>query len=497
MGEEVPTKRKQGRSAPVLPWMRRAISVEELATYPVDSLGALDPRIVSHLASRGIETVFSIQKEVWEMTCGGLSKLHDVCFSAPTGSGKTLAYALPIVNALAEKSRQAYLSIQCIVVLPTRGLAMQVQSVIQPLGESVGLKSIAVCGSISVGEEADELMGNCPYCIAVFTPGRLVSHIESTPGFAEKVRNVSFIVVDEADRLLRQRYNDWLPKIWSIHDSKNVLKFIVSATLTRDPSKLDALRLHAPRFVTFLQEEHKYKLPATLEETKIVVADRDKPAALCTLLMNNLCQSNDAGCIVFVSAVETAATLTHLLNCIENKYSAGIGRGSPNSPIVLEYSAATPPKDREAALLEFRKGSCNVLVCSDAITRGIDIQGVGTVINYDAPVYAKTYVHRAGRTARAGKRGKVITLLRKEDVRHFKDMLRKADNNYVKDEVLDSETLIQARSWVNEALDTMKIDNNVAGLHCIVPSNKKRHCPTHRKDGNSGYYSGIPEVHIL
>jgi len=497
MGEEVPSKRKEGRSAPVLPWMRRAVSVEELATYPVDSLGGLDQRILSHLASKGFENVFSIQKEVWEMTCGGQSKLHDVCFSAPTGSGKTLAYALPIVNALAVKSNQTYIPVQCIIVLPTRGLAMQVQSVIQPLGESVGLKSIAVCGSVSVREEANELMGTCRYSIAVFTPGRLVSHIESTHGFAERVKSTSFLVVDEADRLLRQRYNDWLSKIWSIHDGTNVLKFIVSATLTRDPSKLDALRLHAPRFVTFVQEEHKYKLPTTLEETKIVVADRDKPAALCTLLMNNLCHSKDAGCIVFVSAVETASILTRLLNCIESRYDAGIGGGNPHDTKIVEYSAATPPKDRETVLSEFRKGSCKVLVCSDAITRGIDIQGVGTVINYDAPVYAKTYVHRAGRTARAGKRGKVITLLRKEDVRHFKDMLRKADNNYVKDEVLESETLIQARHWVTEALDTMNIDNNGAEMHDVVPKATKKHCPSHRKAGTSGHYSGIPEVHIL
>jgi superfamily II DNA/RNA helicase len=106
---------------------------------------------------------------------------------------------------------------------------------------------------------------------------------------------------------------------------------------------------------------------------------------------------------------------------------------------VEEYSGRVDRREREQTIRRFEAGETQVLVCSDAITRGIDIPNVELVINYDAPVYAKTYVHRAGRTARAGREGKVVTMLRKEDVRHFKDMLRKADNNYVKDETVAAE----------------------------------------------------------
>ena len=143
------------------------------------------------------------------------------------------------------------------MVLPTRGLALQVQSVMQPLGHAMGLDSVAICGTMSVADEAEILMKEdvLGMDMAVFTPWRLVSHIESTHGFSEKLKNVSFLVIDEADRLLRQRYNYWIAKFLTCHGNMpRLVKFVVSATLTRDPSKLDILQLHAPRFVTFVQE---------------------------------------------------------------------------------------------------------------------------------------------------------------------------------------------------------------------------------------------------
>lgn len=501
----VETKRlpKDGRSAPALAWMKKeaVISVDDNETYPIDSsIGGMNDLMKGYLHSIGMDALFSIQKAVWEMTCGGTSNLHDLCFSAPTGSGKTLAYALPVVNALYRRQEKGCL--RCVIVLPTRGLALQVHAVVQPLGKALGLESIAVCGTSSVLEEAEILMKeNGIGCdIAIFTPGRLVSHIESTYGFDQKLENISFLVIDEADRLLRQRYNDWLPKILNrrAQTLQRIVKVVVSATLTRDPSKLEILRLHAPRLVTFVQEEHKYKLPSTLEESKIIIADKDKPAALCTLLNKQL-----GGCIVFVSSVEAAATLVRLLNIIMEDFpihfcktsSSTVEKGVDDAShtAIIEYSAAMTPKEREEALTAFKMGRCRILVCSDAITRGIDIQGVNTVINYDAPVYAKTYVHRAGRTARAGNMGKVITLLRKEDVRHFKNMLRKADNNYVTDEVLDSEVFKASRTWVTEAIKKMMNSTSkrsVSGTDGDEASRKKKP----KKKKRTVYPSFMPEV---
>lgn len=187
-----------------------------------------------------------------------------------------------------------------------------------------------------------------------------------------------------------------------------------------------------------------------------MVAEQDKPAALCTLLASNGLDQDTKKCIVFVSSVEATSTLAMLLMEIEKKHSV-IGN-------VVEYSAASSSRDRRRALESFKNGASRILVCSDAMTRGMDIEGIDTVINYDAPVYAKTYVHRAGRTARAGRSGKVITLLKREEVRHFKDMLRKADNNYVKDAKIDSEFFVhKARAWVMDALDRMRAMGPLVG----------------------------------
>lgn len=253
---------KASRSAPVLPWMKRPIAVEEHALQPVSGMRGLDDRIRGFLTDRmGINDIFSIQMAVWELMCGGESRQHDVCFSAPTGSGKTLAYALPIVNALAighggVRIKKNCVGIQCLIVVPTRGLAMQVYSVVQPLADAVGLATLGVCGSMTVAEEAS-ILAERNHDICIFTPGRLVSHLEATVGFSEGLkRNVSFLVIDEADRLLRQRYNDWLPKVLDCIDSSSLVKYVVSATLTRDPTKLDVLRLVAPRCVTHVQGTH-------------------------------------------------------------------------------------------------------------------------------------------------------------------------------------------------------------------------------------------------
>lgn len=193
-------------------------------------------------------------------------------------------------------------------------------------------------------------------------------------------------------------------------------------------------------------------MPSGLKETKLVVSDEDKPAALCLLLR----ELQGIPTIVFVSSIDATGALAALLGHV-HRMVGQIGN-------VVEYSAASSVRDRQAALARFKNSEATIMVCSDAMTRGIDVKGVDAVINYDAPVYPKTYVHRAGRTARAGRTGKVITILRREDVRHFKSMLRKADNNYVKDEALDRENMAEARQWVVQGLSAMKQDQE-NGLH--------------------------------
>jgi ATP-dependent RNA helicase DDX51/DBP6 len=463
-------KLKFGRSAPVLPWMRVPLTIHPGDGTLLEDVGGLDSRLISALASLKIEVLFPVQSVVWEATAGALSSLHDICLAAPTGSGKTLAYSLPVLQALAVHRHKSSLfppaaainfPLQALIMLPTRDLALQVYSVIAPLCDAIDIPCCAACGKAGLAAEAEALVNTCaPPALVVATPGRLIAHLEGTPGF--NLHNLQFLVVDEADRLLRQTYQNWLPRVLSnIENSsgssatttitnlnfnnnnnpdRRVVKFVVSATLTKDPSKMDRLGLYCPRYIAMAAEDYRYKLPKGLEELKCVVPAEKKPYALASLLA----EIHPKPTIVFTSAVGSTHRVALLLKYIKKVVGTAV-----------EYSGRLPPEERRNNLNKFRDGSASILVCSDAMTRGMDVEGVEVVINYDAPVYVKTYVHRAGRTARAGKSGKVITLLRYEDVKHFKSMLRKADNTYVKDTRIERERMEKVKVPVEKALKKM------------------------------------------
>eukprot|EP00197_Chlamydomonas_leiostraca_P015958 CAMPEP_0202884200 /NCGR_PEP_ID=MMETSP1391-20130828/40555_1 /ASSEMBLY_ACC=CAM_ASM_000867 /TAXON_ID=1034604 /ORGANISM="Chlamydomonas leiostraca, Strain SAG 11-49" /LENGTH=378 /DNA_ID=CAMNT_0049567343 /DNA_START=12 /DNA_END=1145 /DNA_ORIENTATION=- len=303
--------------------------------------------------------------------------------------------------------------------------------------------------------------------ILVATPGRLMAHLQHTPGFT--LKHLRYLVVDETDRLLRQSYQEWLPQVisqlakpehfaheWAACSTGNrggpastsaapmpfgvprTVKLIVSATLTRDPSKLQRLALHCPRYVATSAQDHRYHLPRNLQEFKLPCSAARKPLVLLALLKELAGHAT----VVFASSLETTHKLYLMLK------AALEGSGTE----VAEFASTLTSSQRAAALHSFKAGQIKVLVASDAMTRGMDIENVENVVNYDAPVYAKTYVHRAGRTARAGRAGRVFTLLRDQDVRHFKQMLRKADNTYVKDYKLPQGAADEMKPALDRAL---------------------------------------------
>ena len=512
-------KSKPGRSAPVLPWMRVPLTIHPGDGTLLEDVGGLDPRLNSALASLKIEVLFPVQSVVWEATAGGHSTLHDICLAAPTGSGKTLAYSLPVLQALAHRHHRPSVfssasgSLQALIVLPTRDLALQVYSVVAPLCQAINVACCTACGNVGLATEAEALVSatNSP-ALVVATPGRLIAHLEGTPGF--NLHNLRFLVVDEADRLLRQTYQNWLPRVLdnmkkndtsTVNSSLDkdtslseiqhtrVVKFVVSATLTKDPSKMDRLGLYCPRYIAMATDDHRYKLPRGLEELKCVVPAEKKPYALAALLA----EISPKPTIVFTSAVDSTHRIAVLLGYLKNILGTAV-----------EYSGSIAPEERKRALNAFRAGHASILVCSDAMTRGMDVEGVEVVINYDAPVYVKTYVHRAGRTARAGKSGKVITLLRNEDVRHFKSMLRKADNTYVKDTRIEKDRMEEVKGPVEEALASMRealgaegvdLDNkiSISFEHKEVKSMKSSEKEDVVKHVKRRKVTGIPELRFI
>lgn len=310
--------------------------------------------------------------------------------------------------------------------------------------------------------------------ILVATPGRLMDHINNTKGFT--LEHLRYLVVDETDRLLREAYQSWLPTVLQLTRSDDgslfpcakmflpstvgslktirrygvergfkgkpfprLVKMVLSATLTQDPSKLAQLDLHHPLFLTTGQT--RYQLPEKLDSYKLICESNLKPLYLVALLQN----LGGEKCIVFTSSLESTHRLCTLLNFFGDLQIK-----------IKEYSGLQRQSVRSKTLKAFRDGEIQVLVSSDAMTRGMDVKGVRNVINYDMPAYLKTYIHRAGRTARAGQTGRCFTLLRNDDVKRFKKLLHKADNNSCDDYSVPSDSIESLHPVYVSALEKLK-----------------------------------------
>ncbi|XP_039127177.1 LOW QUALITY PROTEIN: DEAD-box ATP-dependent RNA helicase 1 [Dioscorea cayenensis subsp. rotundata] len=477
------------KSVPVLPWMRSPVDIDHFDECPLGLLPCLDPRLEDALKKIGVHSLFPVQAAVWQETIGPGAFERDICVNSPTGSGKTLAYALPIVQMLSTRKVRC---LRALVVLPTRDLALQVKEVFASIAASVGLSVGLAVGQSSIADEISELIKRPKYDmgvsldpedlhvelqsavdILVATPGRLMDHITTTKGFT--LEHLCYLVVDETDRMLREAYQSWLPTVLQLtclNDQAifnqarsglnlfnslttlrrsgvergfkgktypRLVKMILSATLTQDPSKLSQLALHHPLLLT--SGDSRYKLPEKLKSYKLICESKLKPLYLVALLQH----LSGEKCLVFTSSVESTHRLSVLLNFFGDlpfKFS--------------EYSGLQRQSVRSKTLSGFRDGEIDVLVSSDAMTRGMDVEGVRNVINYDMPPYIKTYIHRAGRTARAGQSGMCFTLLRKNEVKRFKKMLQKANNNSCSVYPLAAESIEHLHPLYSSALAKLK-----------------------------------------
>ena len=455
-GQEV-RRLKRERVQASLPWMRHLVRIPP-GEDDVLGVRGMHARLRSALTSRGFDKLFAVQAATWKQTGGGANFERDLCVCAPTGSGKTLAYALPLVQGLTSRTNKHRL--RALVVVPTGDLAMQVAQVFSPLCEALGLrvgvargpeayegtpahlpKSVGYDGLLDAPRDTDYFKGMTDTSpqrsenaleyhtdVLVTPPGRLAAHIRETKNFS--LTEVEYLVVDEVERVLRQSYQEWLRLVISATGSRpprtnigerhcsfrRLKKMLFSATLTRDPTRLSALQLHAPKMLTAtssnLPEDARYLLPERLEETVIKTEGDDKPLALCALLH----RLGRVPVIIFTSSVDATHRLFLFLNSMV---------GLPSSPV--EYSSFASQAKRTEALQAFKSGLNLLLVASDAATRGLDVDHVSAVISYDSPTHLKTYIHRVGRTARGGRRGSAYTLCRPAEESRFDDMLSKLE----------------------------------------------------------------------
>ena len=350
----------------------------------------LNDNILDALDDMRFETCTPIQERCIPEILDG----RDLIGVAQTGTGKTAAYLLPILS-LIEDGYYPEDAINCIIMSPTRELAQQIDQAMEGFGYYLeGISSVAVYGGNDGGRYDQETKGlQLGANVVIATPGRLISHINM--GHADLSR-LSFFVLDEADRMLDMGFSEDILKIASYIPS-TCQTIMFSATM---PQKIEQLAK------TLLKNPAEVKLAVSRPADNIlqqayVCHENQKVGIIRHLFRNNELSRVIifAGSKLKVKEINRSLRMLHI-NC-----------GEMHSD--LDQS------QRDDMMYRFKSGQVDVLVATDIVARGIDIDDIATVINYDVPHDSEDYVHRIGRTARAQRDGKAITLVRGREIRDF------------------------------------------------------------------------------
>ncbi|OMP66132.1 DEAD/DEAH box helicase [Domibacillus epiphyticus] len=314
----------------------------------------------------------------------------DIVVKSQTGSGKTAAFGIPIAELVDWDENKP----QALVLTPTRELAAQVKEDITNIGRFKRIKAAAVYGKQPFARQKLELKQKTH--VVVGTPGRVLDHIEKETLPIEKVE---YLVIDEADEMFNMGFIDQVSAIIEKLPTKRVT-MLFSATLPEDVAALSEKYMNNPEYLEMAQTVTTDKINHEL----IYVNDDEK----FSLLKDVSIVENPDTCIIFCRTQERVETLFDVLD--RDGYSCGMLHGG----MVQE--------DRFAVMNEFKLGEFRYLCATDVAARGIDVANVSLVINFDVPLEKESYVHRTGRTGRAGNNGKAITFLTSYEEKYLKEI---------------------------------------------------------------------------
>ncbi len=352
----------------------------------------LDAAITRALAEEKYVTPTPIQEQTIPIVMAG----RDVIGIAQTGTGKTAAFALPILHQLAAKPLPPVRkSCRVLVLSPTRELSGQILDSFRAYGRHLHLRSTLVIGGVSMGAQVRSLLNGVDILVA--TPGRLLDLVQSN---ALRLGEVEYFVLDEADRMLDMGFiNDIRKIVAKIPVQRQTLMF--SATMPRAIAELAAHMLRDPVKVAVTPEASTVEL---VEQRMIRVDRAGKHAVLIDVLRRE--------------------TIDRALIFTRTKHGADkVARGLSRAGIAAEAIHGNKSQNqRERVLAAFRKGEIRTLVATDIAARGIDVDGISHVVNFDVPNVPETYVHRIGRTARAGAAGIAISLCDGEEMAFVRDI---------------------------------------------------------------------------
>ena len=341
------------------------------------------PQIQKAIENAGFKEPSPIQKEAIPLILQG----KDLVGQAHTGTGKTAAFALPILNMLELDGE-----VEALIIVPTRELATQVSDEVFRFGKYLGIRTATVYGGSSYSRQLSHLK---TAAVAVATPGRLLDLLKS--GKIEL--NPRFVVLDEADEMLDMGFLDDINEIFSyLPTNRQTLLF--SATMPEAIKELARKILHSPEFVSITKKEVTNK---NIKQFYYVVDEHERDEALVRLLD----YKNPTKSIVFCRMKIEVDRLTQFLS------SQGYNAKGLHGDI--------QQRQREEIIRSFKRGHTEILIATDVAARGLDISDVSHVFNYHIPFDPESYVHRIGRTGRAGKEGVAISLVTPHE---FKQLLR-------------------------------------------------------------------------
>lgn len=357
----------------------------------------LAPSLLRALEGQKITQPYPIQEKAIPSILFG----KDVLGIAKTGSGKTASYVLPILMTAQSLPILRDRHVATLVIVPTRELAVQVKDVFQTLGAFLPkpVKTMAVFGGISINPQMKGLFG---VNILVATPGRLLELVENK---AIHLDSVKTLVLDEADKLLNLGFQEEMHRIFELLPQKRQ-NLLFSATLDENVDQINKLILHKPEVINVAPEEKENQLEL-INQTGYFVSEENKGPLFRWLLKEKEIDQ----VLVFVSSIFKADHLVKKLIKNGVKAAAIHGKKSQGS--------------RTDSLFKFKNKNINVLVSTDLLARGIDIEFLPFVINYELPRSPKDFVHRIGRTGRAENPGEAITFVTPEDAHHFKIIQKK------------------------------------------------------------------------
>ncbi|MES2371887.1 MAG: DEAD/DEAH box helicase [Bacteroidota bacterium] len=352
----------------------------------------LDTRLLEGIDAMGYETATPVQEQVIQPILDG----KDIIASAQTGTGKTAAFLLPVVNKIITEPHDSHL-INAVIIVPTRELAVQIAQTMEGLSYFTDVSCIAVYGGgdgTSFTTEKKALSSGVD--MVVCTPGRMIAHLNM--GYV-KMQAVKYLILDEADRMLDMGFHDDIMKIISFLPKKRQ-NLLFSATMPMKMREMARKILHQPLEINIAVS----KPPEQIVQEAFIVYEPQK----IPLVKHVLSSKDFQSVIVFCSKKMNVKQLSNELK--RAKFS------------IEEIHSDLEQDKREQVLLDFRNKKLKILVATDILSRGIDIEDIDLVINYDVPNDGEDYIHRIGRTARAASEGTAYTFVSEKEQQKFAEI---------------------------------------------------------------------------